>query len=127
PLRRTICATTATFGRRRPGPAHPPGSVTRRPLVSIVVTNYNYARYLERAVDSALRQTYRPLEVIVVDDGSTDESRTVIAGYGDRVRPVLRSNGGNAAAYNSGFAASRGDILLFLDADDALYPQAAAT
>ncbi len=101
-------------------------AVTRPPLISIVVTNFNYAQFLARAIDSALHQTYRPLEVIVVDDGSTDESRSIIAAYGERIRPVLRENGGNAAAYNTGFAASRGDIVLFLDADDALYHDAAS-
>lgn len=95
-------------------------------LVSIVVTNFNYARFLPRAIDSALHQTYSRVEVIVVDDGSTDESRAIIAGYGERIRPVLRENGGNAAAYNTGFAESRGDIVLFLDSDDSLYHDAAA-
>ena len=98
-----------------------------RPLVSVIITNYNYGRYLRRAIDSALRQTYRPLEILVVDDGSTDESRAVIESYGNSIRALFRANGGNAAAYNTGFTASLGDILLFLDADDGLYPDAVAT
>ena len=60
------------------------------PLVSIVVNNYNYARFLRDAVMSALAQTYPRVEVIVVDDGSTDESREVIASFGDSVVPVLK-------------------------------------
>jgi glycosyltransferase involved in cell wall biosynthesis len=100
-------------------------AMTRPKLISIVITNFNYERFLPDAIDSALRQTYSPLEVIVVDDGSTDGSREIIAQYGKQIRPVLRENGGNAAAYNSGFAASRGDIVLFLDSDDALYHDAA--
>ncbi len=95
-------------------------------LVSIVINNYNYEAHLPACIDSALAQTYRPLEVIVVDDGSTDGSRRVIEGYGDRVRPVLRENGGQGAALNSGFAAARGEVIFFLDADDALLPDAAA-
>src|SRR5579883_2980546 len=90
------------------------------PLVSIIITNFNYARFLPTAIDSALAQSYTPIEVVVVDDGSTDDSRQIIAGYGDRVRPVLKANGGPASACNAGFIAARGDIVLFLDADDVL-------
>lgn len=95
-----------------------------RPLVSIIVDNYNYDRFLEEAVDSALNQTYPRVEVVVVDDGSTDNSRRVIAGYGNRIVPVLKENGGQASACNAGFAASRGEIVIFLDADDYLFPHA---
>ena len=95
--------------------------------VSIVVVNYNYGRFLSRSVDSALAQTHPRTEVIVVDDASEDDSREVIRSYGDRVVPVLRArNGGQGAAFNDGFAACRGEIVLFLDADDWLYPEAAA-
>jgi hypothetical protein len=89
-------------------------------LVSIIVNNYNYARYLADAIDSALAQTWHPLEVIVVDDGSTDDSWAVIERYGDRVRAIRQPNGGQGAAYNAGFAASRGEWVLFLDSDDVL-------
>src|SRR6266511_2235841 len=91
---------------------------------SIIVNNYNYGRFLKVAIDSALAQTYPATEVIVVDDGSTDESREIIAGYGDRIVPVLKENGGQASAFNAGFRASRGDAIVFLDADDALLPAA---
>jgi glycosyltransferase involved in cell wall biosynthesis len=95
------------------------------PLVSIVVDNYNYARFLPRSVDSALAQTYPHVEVVVVDDASTDGSQAVIQAFGQRVTPVLKAvNAGHGAAFNSGFAASRGEIVLFLDADDYLYPRA---
>jgi Glycosyl transferase family 2 len=98
-----------------------------RPLVSIVVNNFNYARFLPQSIESALRQTYAPTEVVVVDDASSDGSQELILGYGSRVVPVLQErNGGQGAAFNAGFAASRGDIVIFLDADDYLYPQAAA-
>jgi SAM-dependent methyltransferase len=94
-------------------------------LVSVIVNNFNYARFLREAIDSALAQTWSRLEVIVVDDGSTDDSREVLAGYGERVIPVLKGNGGQASAFNAGFTRCRGDVVLFLDADDALLPLAA--
>ena len=94
------------------------------PLVSVIVNNYNYAQFIEQSIDSALNQGYPNLEVIVVDDGSTDNSRQVIAQYSDRIYPIFQENGRQAAALNTGFAASRGEIILFLDADDYLLPTA---
>jgi hypothetical protein len=95
------------------------------PLVSIVIDNFNYERYLPQSIDSALAQTYARVEVIVVDDVSTDRSRVIIDGYADRIIPVLQSeNRGQGAAFNAGFLACSGDIVMFLDADDWLYPQA---
>ena len=94
------------------------------PRVSIIITNYNYGRFLPDALDSALGQTYPEVEVIVVDDGSTDESRQVIAGYGNRIIPVLKKNGGMASAFNAGLAVGRGEVVIFLDADDLLMPTA---
>jgi glycosyltransferase involved in cell wall biosynthesis len=98
-----------------------------QPLVSIIVTNFNYAHFLPAALDSALRQTYRPCEIVVVDDGSTDGSRAIIERYGERVRPVLKANGGNISACNAGYLAASGEIVLFLDADDMLLPTAIAS
>jgi glycosyltransferase involved in cell wall biosynthesis len=96
------------------------------PLISIVITNYNYEAFLPHAIDSAVGQSLRAVEVIVVDDASTDGSRRVIAAYGDRVNALfLPCNGGNGAAFAAGLSASRGRIVLFLDSDDALYPNAA--
>ncbi|MCL1463447.1 glycosyltransferase family 2 protein [Argonema galeatum] len=97
-----------------------------KPLVSIAINNYNYARFLGEAIDSALNQTYPHTEVIVVDDGSTDNSREIIASYGDKIIPLLKENGGQASAFNAGFAASKGDIICFLDADDMFLPEKAA-
>jgi glycosyltransferase involved in cell wall biosynthesis len=102
------------------------GSVSGGPLVTIAVNNYNYQRFLGEAIDSALGQSYPRVEVIVVDDGSTDGSREIIAGYGDRVIPILKENGGQASAFNAGFAASKGEIVIFLDADDVLLPETVA-
>jgi glycosyltransferase involved in cell wall biosynthesis len=95
------------------------------PLVSIIVNNFNYAQFLADAVDSALNQIYPAVEVVIVDDGSTDDSRRVLERYGDRVRSVLKENGGQGSTFNAGFAASQGDIICYLDADDQLCPTAA--
>lgn len=96
--------------------------MTSGPLVTILINNYNYGRFLPVAIDSALNQTYRNLEVIVVDDGSTDNSRDILAAYGKRISTVLKENGGQASAFNAGFAASRGEIICLLDADDSFDP-----
>ena len=92
-----------------------------RPLVSVLINNYNYARFLGAAIDSVLMQDYPLIEIVVVDDGSTDESREVIAAYSDRIVPVLKANGGQGSAFNAGVAASSGEILCFLDADDVFH------
>jgi hypothetical protein len=91
---------------------------------SVVICCYNYARFLPHAVRSALEQTRPPLEVIVVDDGSTDDSRAVMRGFGARIRPLLQANGGQAAAVNAGCAAARGEAVFLLDADDELEREA---
>ncbi len=95
-----------------------------QPLVSIIITNHNYAEYLAEAIDSALAQSGVTTEVIVVDDGSTDGSAEVIAGYGDAVQSIFQPNKGQCAASNAGFVRSNGDVIMFLDADDYLQPGA---
>jgi glycosyltransferase involved in cell wall biosynthesis len=95
-----------------------------QPLVSVVINNYNYQHFLVRCINSALSQTYAKTEVIVVDDGSTDNSREVIERYRGRIVPVYKSNGGQASALNRGFEYARGDFLVFLDSDDELLPSA---
>jgi glycosyltransferase involved in cell wall biosynthesis len=94
------------------------------PLVSIVIDNYNYARYVGAAIESALAQTYPRTEIIVVDDGSTDGSGSVIARYAPRITTIFQDNRGQSGAFNSGFESCRGDIVIFLDSDDALRPEA---
>jgi glycosyltransferase involved in cell wall biosynthesis len=96
----------------------------RSPAASVIIDNFNYGRFLADAIDSALAQTYPDTEVVVVDDGSTDDSREVIARYRDRVVAVLQDNSGMAAAFNAGYAVSRGVVVLFLDSDDVLMPTA---
>jgi glycosyltransferase involved in cell wall biosynthesis len=88
------------------------------PLVSILINNYNYAKYVKDAVDSALDQNYPFVEVVVVDDGSTDDSLQVLASFGKRIHLIVQENAGQAAAFNAGYRASKGDIICFLDADD---------
>jgi glycosyltransferase involved in cell wall biosynthesis len=91
--------------------------------VSVIIPTYNYACFLREAIDSALVQTRPPLEVIVVDDGSTDDTAAVLARYGDRIRVLRQQNQGVATARNTGIAAARGDYLAFLDSDDAWHPR----
>lgn len=94
------------------------GEIRRGPLVTALICNYNYGRYLAHAIDSALAQTWESMEVIVVDDGSTDDSLEVLARYADRIRVIIKENGGQASAFNVGIAAARGEIICFLDSDD---------
>jgi len=107
-------------------PANPrvPNEPSQSPRVSVIVNNYNYGRFLGQAIQSALGQTYGNKEVIVVDDGSTDESRAIVESFGTRIRAIFQNNGGQGSAYNTGFAASSGDLIHFLDADDFLMPTA---
>jgi glycosyltransferase involved in cell wall biosynthesis len=88
------------------------------PLVSAVIPAYNTERYLRRAIDSVLAQTYRPIECIVVDDGSTDRSAQIARSYGERVRCIAQRNAGASAARNTGIQAAQGEYIAFLDADD---------
>jgi glycosyltransferase involved in cell wall biosynthesis len=93
------------------------------PLVSIIIGNYNYDRFVGKAIDSALKQTYENVEVIVVDDGSQDKSREVITQYVNQIIPIFKENGGQPSNYNAGFAQSKGEIICFLDSDDIFVPE----
>jgi hypothetical protein len=94
--------------------------------VDIVINNFNYGHFVCEAIESALAQDHARVNVVVVDDGSTDDSRERIARYADDVDIVLKDNGGQASALNAGFERTRGDAVIFLDADDVLSPAAAA-
>jgi glycosyltransferase involved in cell wall biosynthesis len=94
----------------------------KEPLVSVIVPSYNHGIYLPDAVESVLNQTHSKVEVIVVDDGSTDDTREAAARYRDRVRYEYQSNQGLAAARNTGLRLASGDFVVFLDADDLLLP-----
>jgi glycosyltransferase involved in cell wall biosynthesis len=93
-----------------------------KPFVSILINNYNYERFVGEAIASALNQTYARIEVIVVDDGSSDNSRRVIESYGKDVLTVFKPNEGQASAFNVGFAKSAGSIVCILDSDDLFLP-----
>ena len=87
--------------------------------VAVIIPTFNHARYVARAVQSVLDQTHRPAEVIVVDDGSSDNTSEVLASFGSRIRAVRQENRGVAAARNLGAKLSTSPLLAFLDADDA--------
>jgi glycosyltransferase involved in cell wall biosynthesis len=91
---------------------------TSPPLVSCIVPVFNGERYLREALDSIFAQPYRPIEVIVVDDGSTDATPAVLATYADRILSFRQANAGPAAARNHGVREARGELIAFLDADD---------
>jgi glycosyltransferase involved in cell wall biosynthesis len=91
-------------------------------LVSVIIPSYNCGRFVRAAVDSVLAQSFRDLEVLVVDDGSTDNTRQVLAGYGPPVRYLYQANAGVSAARNHGIGESRGQYVAFLDADDMWAP-----
>lgn len=93
--------------------------------VDVVITNHNYARFLPDAIESACAQTHPAVNVVVVDDGSSDGSQEVLRGFSDRVEVILKEQGGQASAINAGVERCRGEVLLLLDADDVLRPQAA--
>jgi glycosyltransferase involved in cell wall biosynthesis len=92
-------------------------------LISCIIPVFNGAKYLGEALDSILKQTYRPLEIIVVDDGSTDTTAGVAACYGDRIRYVRQDNAGAPTARNLGLSLARGEFVAFLDADDLWRPE----
>ena len=93
------------------------------PLVSVIIPAYNAEEFIDEALQSVLRQTHRELEVIVVDDGSTDATRARVRAHGDRVRYIHQMNAGVGAARNRGLDAATGDYVAFLDADDLWRPE----
>jgi len=93
------------------------------PRVSVVIPAYNAAAFVQRAVDSVLEQSFHDFELLVVDDGSTDTTRQVLAGYGNRLRLLAKENGGPAAARNHGLQHAHGEYVAFLDADDYWKPE----
>ena len=104
----------------------PSKSSAKPPLISVVINNHNYAHFLSGAIESVLAQQHSfgedSVEVVVVDDGSTDQSHAVIASYGNKIVPVLKANGGQDSAFNAGFARCKGEFVCLLDADDRFAP-----
>jgi hypothetical protein len=94
--------------------------------VDIVIANHNYGAFLGDAIESACAQDHPRVRVMVVDDGSTDDSREVLRAYEGSVETILKDNGGQASAWNAGLARCEGDVVMLLDADDMLEPRAAA-
>jgi glycosyltransferase involved in cell wall biosynthesis len=92
------------------------------PLVSVIIPTYNRAPLLPRAIDSVLAQTYGNVEIVVVDDGSTDNTQSVLDGYRDKIRRIRTGNRGASHARNVGMRASVGRYIAFLDSDDSYYP-----
>jgi glycosyltransferase involved in cell wall biosynthesis len=90
--------------------------------VSVVIPTYNHARFLSQAIDSVCSQTLAPYEVIVIDDGSTDDTQNVLARHAKRIRALRQQNKGVAAARNAGVMIASGDLIAFLDADDLWLP-----
>jgi glycosyltransferase involved in cell wall biosynthesis len=88
------------------------------PLVSVIIPTYNRSEIVLRAIDNVFQQTYRNLELIIVDDGSTDDTQSKLRKYGDRIRLITQSNAGPAVARNRGAKAARGEIIAFQDSDD---------
>jgi glycosyltransferase involved in cell wall biosynthesis/SAM-dependent methyltransferase len=97
--------------------------VSSQALVSVIIPCYNHARFLAESVDSVKQQTYKNVEIIVVDDGSTDDTKAVSESL-PGIQYIYQSNQGLSAARNTGFQTSKGDYVVFLDADDYLYPDA---
>lgn len=93
-----------------------------RPLISVMIGAYNAEPYLAEAIDSVFAQTHRPLELIVVDDGSTDGTADVARSYGDRLVFASQENRGNGGARNTAVGLARGEYFAFLDADDRFVP-----
>ena len=96
------------------------------PLVSVIVPAYNAGPFLAATLESVLDQTHRAFEVLVVDDGSTDETATIAAAYAvrdSRIRPLTQANAGVAAARNRGIAEARGEFIAPIDADDIWFPE----
>src|SRR5215217_4330239 len=97
--------------------------MTKRPLVTALINTYNYGRYLPYAINSVLNQTYPNIEIIVVDDGSTDQTPQIVAQYKGLVRSIRTENGGQGHAFNVGIPLARGELLMLLDADDLWLPE----
>lgn len=90
----------------------------KNPLISVIIPNYNYARYLKEAINSVQSQTYSNTEIIVVNNGSTDDSLNLLNQFGEQIKLIDQENLGQAEARNSGLRAAKGELLAFLDADD---------
>ena len=109
-------------------------SLSKNPLVSVIINNYNYAQYISNAIDSALNQSYKNVEIIVIDDCSTDNSKDIILSYGDKIKPIIFENRNKSKhpsfnqiyCTNKAFENSNGEIICLLDSDDYYKPDKVA-
>jgi glycosyltransferase involved in cell wall biosynthesis len=99
------------------------GAIQSKPLVSVIIPTYNSASFVRQSVESVLRQTYDNFEVIVVDDGSTDNTEAVLLSYKDAIRYIKKNNGGPSGARNLGINEAKGEFIAFQDADDIWLPE----
>ena len=93
------------------------------PKVSVIIPTYNRSLSVREAIESVLAQTYRDFELIVVDDGSADNTPSVLGSFGERIRGIRQANAGVSAARNAGIRAAKGEWVAFLDSDDLWVPQ----
>lgn len=127
-VRQSAVAASSQAGEGEPGATIEPmplPPLRERPLVSVLCSNYNYGKFVGGAIESVLQQTYPHFELIVCDDGSTDDSCSVIESYAKRDRRVTlirKVNGGQSSGYNAAYAASAGEVICLIDADDVYYP-----
>lgn len=94
-----------------------------QPLVSVIIPCYNQGHFLSESLVSALQQTYARVEIVAVNDGSTDSTAAVLSSFGDSIRSIHKQNGGLSSARNAGLAIAQGELILFLDSDDAINPE----
>ena len=97
--------------------------MTGSPLVSCIIPVFNGERFVAAAIDSVFEQTHAPMEIVVVNDGSTDGTKVVLAGYGEKIKTIDQANSGVNAARSRGIEAASGAFLAFLDADDLWLPE----
>src|SRR5690349_3602213 len=93
------------------------------PKVSVIIPTYNRAQFIARAVDSVLEQTYKDFEIIVIDDGSSDNTQEILKAYEGKIRYVYQQNKGISAARNRGIQEAKGEYIAFLDSDDVWKPE----
>jgi glycosyltransferase involved in cell wall biosynthesis len=98
-----------------------------QPVVTVLINNYNYGNFIRQAVESVLQQDYKNVEIIIVDDGSTDNSKEILCEYKNCAKIFIKENGGQASAFNEGFFKSSGDIICFLDSDDYFFQEKIST
>lgn len=94
-----------------------------QPLISVIIPTYNRENHVTKAIQSVIDQTYNNIEIIVVDDGSTDNTRNIVSTYQDKIIYIYKNNGGVSSARNIGISKAKGDYISFLDSDDSWYPE----